>query len=497
MPMSIFHVLLTPEILWQFITIEEGIGNHLLDKQVSIRFLRDKIDAGELIVSAFPHSISILWQRLTELGEDYQVIKKAMLFLTHLLIDHIEVDPNHIYRTAIEHCPDDVDFDDFVDVVYANEMDLDAIVTIQSRVSDYQKILLESRSIFENHKLLALTITDFIHQLSSSDGINYKSKIRLWTPNGDPIYLPIGATPVDFAYKIHTQVGNKCIAARVNNYFVPLSTHLHDGDTVDIIKANDASPSLEWLQFVETPTAKNGINLWHRNFQVRQGLSLLEGYLDRSIQRNDTLIILLAKKLGFKTPNSLYRSVALDETNCEDIQKVLQEIDRSTISRQILNLSSDDIPVVGYGYRCLRIATACCNPDPNDSICGVINHHNCSLTLHKSDCICLNSFNPKLILSMVWSLDHCRLFLEIKMLDRAGLIQELLNTLDTYQITHDLRGVKTFADNTTAKAYMWVSARTTEQVFLVAQNLVERVSGLLNVKVIRIMADTASSVPVS
>ncbi|MFN4774227.1 MAG: TGS domain-containing protein [Pseudanabaena sp.] len=494
--MPIFHVLLTPEVLWQFVTIEEGIGNHLIDNQVNIRFLRDKIDTGELIVSAFPNSISILWQRLAELGKEPQIIKKAMLFLKYFLIDHNEVVPNCIYHTAIEHCPNSADFDDFVDVVYANEMDLDAIITIQSRVSDYQNILFESRSSLENHRLSILTVDDFIQLLSLPVEASSTSKIRLWTPHGEPIYLPVGSTPVDFAYKIHTQVGNKCKSVLVNEKIVPLSTHLYDGDTVDIIKGENSYPSLEWLQFVKTKTAINGINLWHRNYHAKQGFSLLEYYLDRNIQRNDSLVIILAKKLGFKNPNSLYRSIAQDETSYEAIQLVLQEIDKSTISRQLLSLPSDDIPVVGYGYRALRIAS-CCKPDPNDSICGAISHRDCSLILHKTNCSSIDSVNPKLILPMTWSFDRCRLFLEIKTVDKPGLIQELLNTLDALCISHDLRGVRTYADNSNAKAYIWVFARTTEEVFFVSQKLVNQVSGLLYVKVLRIMADTASSILVS
>lgn len=497
--MPILHVLFTTETLWHFVTVDEGIGNNfigsqdkilLLNKAANIRFLKDKIETGELLVSAHPSSISNIWHLLQASDQEHRIIRKDILFLLDMLADRTEIIPNGINRIAAIFCPEGADFSDFTDLVYANELDLDAVVTIQERVDDYQNLLMATCSSLENHKLTILSLADCVSLLSSPVENNSNYKIRVWTPEGDPIDLPLDSTPVDFAYKIHTHVGNKCKAALVNNKIMPLNTHLQDGDTVSIIKGVEASPSLDWLKFVKTKTAINGINLWYRNFLAKQGLCLLGGYLGRSIQRNDNLVILIAKKLGFKTLNSLYRSIAQDETSYEAIQLVLDEIDRSTINRQLLNISSQNIPVVGSGHRALHIAS-CCQPNPNDSICGVVSHHNCSIVLHRTDCRCLDLVNLQLILPMNWTFDQCRLFLEIKMLDRAGLAQKLLNTLDEHNIKHNLRGVKTYADNSTAKAHLWASIKTSDEFFLVSQKLVETISGLLNVKILRIMSDAA------
>ncbi|MCA6587391.1 MAG: TGS domain-containing protein [Pseudanabaena sp.] len=492
--MPILHVLLTTEVLWHFVTVDKGIGFGFLDRQdklmkeANIRFLKDKIETGELLVSANPISINNIWHLLQGNTENHQNISKNVLFLLDMLADRTEIIPNGINRTAAIFCPEGEDFSDFTDLVYANELELDAVVTIQERVDAYQNLLVTTRSSIEDNKLTILSLADCVRLLSSPVENSRNYKIRVWTPEGDPIDLPLDSTPVDFAYKIHTQVGNKCKAALVNNKILPLNIHLQDGDTVSIIQGSEASPSLDWLKFVKTKTAINGINLWHRNFLAKQGLCLLEGYLGRSIQRNDNLVILITKKLGFKTPKYLYKSIALYETSYEAIRSVLVEIDRTAINRQLLNITSQNIPVVGSGNSSLHIAS-CCQPSPNDSICGVVSHHNGSVVLHRTDCKHLDLVNLQLILPMSWKFDKCRLFLEVKMVDMAGLAQKLLNTLDEHNIKHNLRGVKTYADNSTAKANLWVYLKTSEEFFFISQKLVETLSGLLNVRILRIMTD--------
>jgi hypothetical protein len=317
---------------------------------------------------------------------------------------------------------------------------------------------------------------------------NRNYKIRVWTPEGDPIDLPVDSTPVDFAYKIHTDVGNHCTATIVNNKIAPLNIQLQDGDTVYIIKGLEASPSLDWLKFVKTKTAVTQINSWHRNSLFNQGQFLLGGYLGRSIQRSENLANLIAKKLGFNNLNYLYRSIALDETSYKTIQLVLDEIDKSTINRQLLNISSQNVPIVATNQTALHMAS-CCQPTPNDSICGVVSHHNSSIILHRTDCKSLDLVNIQLILPMNWTFNRCRLFLEIKMLDKAGLAQKILNTLVEHNIKHNLREVKTYADNSTALAHLWVSTKTSEEFIFVSQKLVETLSGLLNVRILRIMTD--------
>jgi|GEM_PF-1731292 hypothetical protein len=495
--MPIHHVLLTTEVLWHFVTVDEGIGDGfigsqdkilLLIKEANIRFLKDKAETGELLVSAHPNSINNIWHLLQESKEDHQTIRKNILFLLDILADHIEITLNGINRTAATFCPEGADFSDFNELVYANELDLDAVVTIQNRVDDYQNLLIATQSSLENHKLSILSLADCVSLLSSPIENNRNYKITVWTPEGDPIDLPIDSTPVDFAYKIHTDVGNHCIATLVNNKIAPLNIQLQDGDTVIIIKGLEASPSIDWLKFVKTKTAVTQINSWHRNSLFNQGQCLLGGYLGRSIQRNDNLAILIAKKLGFNNLNYLYKSIALDETSYKTIQLVLDEIDKSTINRQILNISSQNTPIDGTNQPALHMAS-CCQPTPNDSICGVVSHHNCSIIVHRTDCKCLSSVNLQLLLPMNWTFDRCRLFLEVKMLDKAGLAQKLLNTLVEHNIKHNLREVKTYADNSTAQAHLWVSTKTSEEFIFVSQKLVETLSGLLNIRILRIMTD--------
>ena len=303
----------------------------------------------------------------------------------------------------------------------------------------------------------------------------FDEEVFVITPKGDVVSLRKGSTAIDFAYRIHSEVGNHCNGIRINEKLSPLSTLLRNGDFVEIITSKNASPSLDWLNFAVTPTAKNRIRQWykksHREETIKRGKELLE----KEIGKNgfESLITSeamkkVAHRFNLKNTEDLLASLgyggitlhqALNRFR-EEIKIISEEIKVETDidlvknikdqnnSTKFTNKSSKKSPISGIEGLDFRIGK-CCSPLPGEEIVGTVALGNHGITIHRRDCENINPIPFERRLPVSWNenerkdINKFPIQLRIEVIDRVGVLKDILMRLSDKSINVSDASVKT------------------------------------------------------
>ncbi|MDE6870763.1 MAG: RelA/SpoT family protein [Bacteroidales bacterium] len=297
--------------------------------------------------------------------------------------------------------------------------------------SEMDKWITKVKEILVNPDVNALELLDIIHNdLNTTD-------IFIFTPKGEQKRIQKGATALDFAYLIHTEIGNRAIAAKVNMRLVPLSYVLKGGDQVEIITAEAESPKREWLQFVQTHKARNIIMDYlkeKRVTNVELGRKILEEQLEAIGYRinEETLNALMEKHEIYGNPEELYFRIGIGMLKLNNLEDVLrgsiQEKSKSWFSWFLPKGKKDDASINGEEQK--FIVADCCNPIPGDSVVG-FRAEDGTITVHKKSCPVANNMAAKhgdRIVMPKWEEAAQTSFLirlSLKGLDRIGIINEI------------------------------------------------------------------------
>ncbi len=282
----------------------------------------------------------------------------------------------------------------------------------------------------------------------------YKDKIFVFTPEGDLKKLPAGATVLDFAYDIHTSVGDMCSGAKVNNKNVPIRYVLHNGDKVEIITSKTQKPKLDWLNFVVTNKAKAKIKRTikeEKYHEAELGKEILRRKLrNRKIQFNDTVVDKLIKQYKLKSSIDLYYLIAIEKIDVADIKKTLEKDDsgeqvqvpekEQKVLKPVAN-NEDDAMVIGDDIGNLNYELAkCCNPISGDAVFGFVTVGK-GITIHRINCPnaaqLLSKYNYRVI-DVKWrKTDESKTYLTTLRVtgeDRMGILSNI-----TQIISNDLK----------------------------------------------------------
>ncbi|GAP50194.1 GTP pyrophosphokinase [Streptomyces azureus] len=303
-----------------------------------------------------------------------------------------------------------------------------------------------------------------------------RNEVFVFTPKGDVIALPAGATPVDFAYAVHTEVGHRTIGARVNGRLVPLESTLDNGDLVEVFtsKAPGAGPSRDWLGFVKSPRARNKIRAWfskeRRDEAIEQGKDAIVRAMRKQnlpIQRiltGDSLVT-LAHEMRYADISALYAAIGEGHVSAQNIvQKLVQalggeeaateEIDESVPparGRSRKRRSSADPGVVVKGVEDVWVKLArCCTPVPGDPIIGFVTRGS-GVSVHRNDCVNVDSLSrePERILEVEWAPTQSSVFLvaiQVEALDRSRLLSDVTRVLSDQHVNILSAAVQTSRD---------------------------------------------------
>ncbi len=288
----------------------------------------------------------------------------------------------------------------------------------------------------------------------------FSDEVFVFTPKGDVISLPVGATPIDFAYAIHSAVGNRMTGAKVNGKIVTLDYVLNNGDFVEVITGGShQGPHLDWIKICKTSQARNKINQWFKKVNRDENLEKGKDFLEKSLRQNSIplsfledkpLIEGLLRRYGFNNLEDLYAAIGYGSTNAsrfvtrfktECQKKILEEkgvCDEDMIPMVVKTTSKPNISgvIVGGLDNCLIRFSHCCNPVPGDKIIGYITRGR-GVAIHREDCINMihavsHEEERGRIVPVRWAEDTANNFqtiLTVNAGDRSNLLLDIMATV--------------------------------------------------------------------
>lgn len=283
----------------------------------------------------------------------------------------------------------------------------------------------------------------------------FADDVFVFTPAGDIISLPKGATPIDFAYRIHTAVGNRCVGARVDKKMVPLTTQLQSGNMVEVITSSAAKgPSLDWLSIVKTGEAKAKIRAFLKNASKDENLARGRDMIEREMKRlgytyaqlfQNEFLEMLFKRNSLSGLDDLYVTVGFGGlSSVQVINRLAEEYRKSVKEEKKLQEpvekaaprggthSTQGVEVEGDANIMVKFAR-CCNPLPGDSIVGYVTKGR-GVSIHRADCVNMSdeSIEPERMVRVAWARDAQVSYeaeIQVRGYDRAGLLGDLSNLL--------------------------------------------------------------------
>lgn len=302
-----------------------------------------------------------------------------------------------------------------------------------------------------------------------------RNEVFVFTPKGDVIALPAGATSVDFAYAVHTEVGHRTIGARVNGRLVPLESTLDNGDLVEVFtsKAEGAGPSRDWLGFVKSPRARNKIRAWfskeRRDEAIEHGKDAIARAMRKQnlpIQRiltGDSLVT-LAHEMRYPDISSLYAAIGEGHVAAQGVvQKLVQALGGEEAANEDIEESvppsrartkrrgNADPGVVVKGVEDVWVKLArCCTPVPGDPIIGFVTRGS-GVSVHRADCVNVDSLSqqPERMLEVEWAPTQSSVFLvaiQVEALDRSRLLSDVTRVLSDQHVNILSAAVQTSRD---------------------------------------------------
>ena len=348
--------------------------------------------------------------------------------------------------------------------------DLNQQISWLHQVIDWQQEVRDPVEFMENLKT----------ELASPD------EIFVFTPKGDLHQLPKGATAIDFAFAIHTDIGLHCKTAKVNDQVVPLSTALSSGETVEIVTAPKQRPKLAWLDQVKTAKARQAIRHWLREDQYDHNVRLGKEALDRGLkpdQAGDPSPDLnaVAEEFGFSDAEHLYAAIGNGDL---PIGKVISRIAPLKPKRRMLR-PQDRRDIRIQGMQNLMICFGkCCGPLPGDEIVGLVTRGR-GVTVHRTDCPNIGriSAEPDRLLAVEWELGDEPAFtvqLRTRSWDRKSLLADISGTISSVGCNIRRSTTDTDIDGHIAEQDFWIDVADNEQLRQ-AIDQIEHIEGVLEV----------------
>ena len=276
----------------------------------------------------------------------------------------------------------------------------------------------------------------------------FGDEIFVFTPKGDLVQLPVKSSPIDFAYHVHTEVGQTCLGAKINHKVVPLNTELQNGDTVEIIKSSSQNPNYGWLKFAVTSKARNRIKRYLSKKERDESIKMGEEIMTKSLRRLKLINLLdevkdAYKKFGFGGTDQLMEAIGKGEISIRDILDKIRpdeaqvEEDEPSSLFSFKRKESRNIKLEGISNIMANFGK-CCNPIPGDDMLGFITRGR-GITVHRSDCSSLPLLNKESdrLVPVEWEVSRKDFFnVQLKVVgqDRKGLLKDMTESISKLNI---------------------------------------------------------------
>ncbi len=271
----------------------------------------------------------------------------------------------------------------------------------------------------------------------------FNDQVFVFTPNGDVFDLPINSTPVDFAYRIHTEVGHKTVGALINGRIAQLDTKLKNGDIVEILTSKQYMPKVDWLNFVVTKNASSKIRQWFKKFNREDNIQIGKANLEEELTKASLddymrlgIIDKTAKEMNYKSTDDLFAAIGYGETTIHKVLNTLKKYDtpktdeqlaneKTQTQRKSKNKKNDIIGLEGLLWSLAK----CCSPIPGEPIVGVVTRSK-GVSVHRLDCKCLYNIEPERMMDIKWADDTTKstylAHIRIECQDRIGILRDVL-----------------------------------------------------------------------
>lgn len=325
----------------------------------------------------------------------------------------------------------------------------------------------------------------------------FADDVYVFTPKGELREFPNGSTPVDFAYSVHTNLGNATIGAKVNGKIVPLRYKLKSGDTVEIIKQNQQRPNKDWLQFVKTSRAKAKIRQFLRSEEHDQSAAIGKNLLEKAAERthlslseilSSDAVKKYAKEASYDNVDKLLVPIGYGKISAQQIVNLVlaergteAKVEEIPIKKRQKPTSREPIKVCGMSNMLVSFGK-CCNPIAGDSILGYITRGR-GVSIHRADCPRIIGLDPERTIEAEWdtSVESKRIAkIKVVCLNKPGLLAGMTDAITKEGANIAAASIKTSEDNT-ATNYFDVEIKDTAQLRFVMKAL-ERISGIISVE---------------
>ncbi|MCX7695157.1 MAG: bifunctional (p)ppGpp synthetase/guanosine-3',5'-bis(diphosphate) 3'-pyrophosphohydrolase [Caloramator sp.] len=339
----------------------------------------------------------------------------------------------------------------------------------------------------------------------------FSDEVFVFTPKGTVIDLPIDSTPIDFAYRIHTDIGNKCVGAKVNGKMVPLDYKLKTGDIVEIITSSTSKgPSRDWLNIAKSSQAKSKIKQYFKRIykeeNIEKGKELIEKELRRQkipysdAMKSDVIDVVL-KRFNYAQIDDIYATIGSGALSASlVVGKIKEELFKDKEKEEVKNIAEVEqkkytqrerkregvkqgIEVKGEKDLLVRFAK-CCNPVPGDEIIGFITKGR-GVSIHRKDCTNfkhLSEVEPERVIEARWTGEHTSSFvadIQIEATDRTGLLADITNTIVNAKVSVKAINARTNRKNT-ATIHLSLEVLNTEQLEKIMRDF-RKLTGVIDV----------------
>jgi GTP pyrophosphokinase len=325
----------------------------------------------------------------------------------------------------------------------------------------------------------------------------FQDRVYAITPKGSIVELPQGATPLDFAYHVHTEVGHRCRGAKVNGRIVPLTYELKTGEQVDILKTKTGGPSRDWLSphlgYVKSNRARAKIRQWFIQQDQEKSIAAGRTALERELQRlgaRSLKVDKVAERLGFGKPDELFATIGHGALTTSQVVARIQDWlpQAPSATENLLTVrkpktvesDKDDVQIRGVG-RLLTQMAHCCQPAPFEPIAGYITQGR-GVTIHRQDCanlLALVNQHGERVIEVSWGETPATYPVDIMIIahDRSGLLRDITSVLANEQV--NVLGANTLTDPETSIARMGLTLEITDVLQL--SRVLDKISLLHNV----------------
>ncbi|WP_232466856.1 TGS domain-containing protein, partial [Alcaligenes faecalis] len=306
--------------------------------------------------------------------------------------------------------------------------------------------------------------------------------IYVLTPQARVIELPVGATPVDFAYYLHTDLGHRCRGARVDGQMVPLSTRLSTGQTVEIVAAKSGGPSRDWLNvqlgFLASPRSRSKVRAWFNAIELQQRISQGQSMVEKELQRLGRTAVNLeqmAQQLGFAKADDLYVAVAKDEFSLRQVDALFREdVQEEEPVQRVFDAARESVSktgksgvlVVGVDSLMTQLAR-CCRPAPPDLIAGFVTRGR-GVSIHRADCKSYQELadrQPERAISVDWGDTGDTQYpvdLAIEAQEHPSLLRDLSEVFARLRL--NVTGINTLSRRSLTRMIFTIEVRDGEQI---------------------------------